>query len=66
MDKKELLRWLFAHNGRERTGKVWAKELEVEILDPDGWRRGDGVTLSDKITLANFIDRLAESTIFIG
>jgi hypothetical protein len=36
---------------------------EVRILDPDGWKLNDGVTLETKIRKQDFNDRLARSTI---
>lgn len=35
----------------------------ITITDPDGWRRDDGVTIDTPITLEDFQDRLAFSTV---
>jgi hypothetical protein len=46
-----------------KTGRQWAADLGVTILDPDGWRLADGVTLDDPITRLDFERRLIVSTI---
>lgn len=46
-----------------KTGRQWALDLGVRILDPDGWRRADGVTLDDPIRRLDFELRLMESTV---
>lgn len=46
-----------------KTGRQWAADLGVTIIDPDGWRRADGVTLDDPIGRLDFEQRVMESTI---
>lgn len=49
---KDASEWLlFLYNG------------EIKIVDPDGWRLNDGVTLETKIKRQEFEDRLARSTL---
>jgi hypothetical protein len=49
---------------KKQDAYVWVAELypHLTIYDPDGWRRGDGVTMSTPITRADFESRLSEST----
>lgn len=47
----------------KKTGRAWAEALGVTILDPDGWRAGDGVTLNDPIDRLDFERRLMVSTV---
>ena len=51
----------------KKTAYEWLKELypdkSLEILDPDGWRKDDGVTLETKITKEDFHYRLSLSTV---
>lgn len=37
--------------------------IQSVILDPDGWRRKDGVELHTPIEWYDFLDRLRESTV---
>lgn len=46
-----------------RTGAEWAKRYGITIMDPDGWRRNDGVTMETPITLLDFANRVWECTI---
>lgn len=42
----------------------WMKTMpDITIMDPDGWRYGDGVTMDTPITWKEFQKRLNESTI---
>lgn len=44
----------------------WLEELgynKYSVLDPDGWRRGDNVTMETPITRSDFYNRLNESTV---
>jgi hypothetical protein len=44
----------------------WLKELGYDnytILDPDGWRYDDGVSLDTPITKSDFNRRFSESTV---
>lgn len=50
---------------RKQTANEWLKELyddSVTILDPDGWRKGDGVTVDSLITQEDFETRLRQCT----
>lgn len=47
---------------RLRTGYDWQHIFEIEVTDPDGWRKGDGVTFNTPITRADFQARIAVST----
>lgn len=50
----------------KKTAYEWLKTdefLKVWILDPDGWRQDDGVTLDHKISYKDFCNRLNMSTI---
>lgn len=46
-----------------RTGRDWAKENDITVLDPDGWRRPDGRTLDDPISEVDFANRVMISTV---
>ena len=54
-----------------KSAHEWLKDPRVQdrpdrpfrIMDPDGWRRSDGVTLDDPISLQDFQERLMRSTI---
>ena len=56
--------------GRENWNKIfakksaleWAKEDDVTILDPDGFRYDDGVTVHTPISYAEFSKRISECT----
>jgi hypothetical protein len=45
------------------TSGEWADVFDVEVLDPDGWRRGDGVFWDTPITKDDFVYRVALSTV---
>lgn len=46
-----------------RPGRHWAQITGTKIVDPDGWRGKDGVTLDTPITFAEYEQRVAESTV---
>jgi len=46
-----------------RTGTDWAEYYGIAIMDPDGWRRNDGVTMETPITLLDFANRVWECTL---
>lgn len=49
-----------------KTGLEWAQEYSIKIIDPDGWRRNDGVTLDvSLITEDEFVERIAQCTVSI-
>lgn len=52
-----------AEPGILMTAKEWAKFIGYEIVDEDGWRRKDGITLDTPITLEDFTSRFNESTV---
>ena len=50
---------------RLQTAWEWNKELydnAITILDPDGWRRNDGITMETPITQEDFQERLSHCT----
>lgn len=48
-----------------RPGSEWASLHGVKILDNDGWRRNDGVSLSTPITAEDYDSRIADCTVLI-
>ena len=51
---------------KKQSAYDWLKELrydEYTILDPDGWRYDDKVTLDTPITRSDFFRRFNESTV---
>lgn len=46
-----------------RTGLEWAAIHGDQIMDPDGWRRRDGVDMDTPIKYDDYLDRLAYSTV---
>jgi hypothetical protein len=58
-------------SGRENYDKIfakksaneWLKSESVKILDPDGWRWDDGVTLDTPISYSEFQKRLVHCTV---
>lgn len=73
-DKAIILEFLFFYSKDKKTSEEWTEllcgdftEEQFIILDPDGWRRPDGIKYSkDKISLVDYIDRLSSSTINFG
>ena len=52
--------------GVEKTGEDWMLHFTDIIMDPDGWRRGDGCDFfKTKLTYDEYLDRLSECTIKI-
>lgn len=51
-----------AHAKVLRDAFQWCAIHQVHIMDPDGWRHGDGVDLDTPITFDDFKNRLGEST----
>jgi hypothetical protein len=51
--------------GPKKTANEWIlhNNLSIKILDADGWRRDDGVTLDTPISESDFNMRLSLSTI---
>jgi hypothetical protein len=47
----------------KKTALEWATIAGTTIIDPDGWRKKDGVTLDTPIDIIDFASRLSESTI---
>lgn len=64
----------FYHNGLTETQwlevrrccHAWADYFGVTIMDPDGWRRNDDVTVNTPITAQDFAIRYAQSTVEHG
>lgn len=49
----------------KKTAEEWLQMPEfagIIILDDDGWRRDDGITINDKISYKDFDERLSVST----
>lgn len=46
-----------------RSGVEWARFYGITVLDPDGWRHKDNVDMYTPITLSDFKNRAAESTV---
>jgi len=66
----DVLEFLFQHIGRQYTPQEWCSLLNVQIIDPDGWRSTvcdskmyPPRPMSEKVGLSEFIARLAVSTI---
>ena len=55
--KKSAKEWLNDPRVQDTPGKVFT------ILDDDGWRHADGVTLDDPVTWEDFNVRLGQSTV---
>jgi hypothetical protein len=50
----------------KKTAHEWMLHPDFKsyvILDPDGWRYNDGVTMDDKITYKDFYNRFTQSTV---
>lgn len=47
------------------TPKEWEKEVDVRIIDSDGWRR-DNKSFKDIITRSEFLERCLGSTVQPG
>lgn len=47
----------------KRSGHEWARLHGQRIVDAVGWRRPDGVWLQTPITLADYLERIAASTV---
>lgn len=45
------------------TAWEWIDLTGAQILDPDGWRHDDGVTMDTPITGEDFMNRLGECTV---
>jgi hypothetical protein len=51
----------------KKSANEWLESMPgVVVYDPDGWRRGDGVTMDTPIKYSDFIQRLNESTLLGG
>lgn len=48
----------------KKTAEEWRKQFhpQIKILDPDGWRHNDSITLDTPISYKDFLNRLQEST----
>jgi len=61
----KTLEWLFQHATETHKPVVWAEMLELEIMDPDGWRGHMRKDMDEKIGLVEFMDRLSVTTISV-
>jgi len=52
-----------AHEWLDFVNDQGPTEHTVQIIDEDGWRRGDGVVMETLITLQDFNKRLSECTV---
>ena len=71
----EIKSGIYSAQGRDNYERIFAKKTAAEwleflpeykgwtIIDPDGWRYDDGVTLETKISYSEFKRRLNKSTI---
>ena len=57
-----FLKYLFDTIHQKKEPRIWAEEMGVSILDPDGWRK-DQKSFDKSIGLLEFIDRLMHCTI---
>ncbi len=64
MDGKTLHKILQLKDSK-KAGRDWAKEFQVQIMDPDGWRRDD-TDIDQKITFFDFLERVVVSTLYWG
>jgi len=70
----EIKSGIYSAQGRDNHDRIFAKKTAAEwleflpeckgwtILDPDGWRYDDGITLESKISCTEFIRRFNKST----
>jgi hypothetical protein len=65
--KSPTLDWLLANASKTQTPEAWAKSLEVEIIDDDGWRVAPKGychrNFCEPIGLTEFIERLKRCTV---
>jgi phospholipase C len=47
----------------KKTAYEWSRQTPYTILDPDGWRENDGVTMDTPIKWSDFQRRLNKSTL---
>lgn len=47
----------------KKSAHEWLKDENVTILDPDGWRYDDGVTMDTPISYKEFQKRLVQCTV---
>ena len=66
-----ILNWLFENVGKQRSAVDWAERLQIQIIDPDGWRDSGHMgnlplpptSLEAELGLEEFLWRLSTSTI---
>lgn len=56
-DMKSAYEWMKDPRIQDRPGQ------EISVMDPDGWRRPDGVEMEDLINWDDFFERFSQSTI---
>jgi hypothetical protein len=71
----EIKSGIYTARGRDNHDRIFAKKSAAEwlaclpeykgfiIMDPDGWRYDDGVTMESKISYSEFKRRFNESTV---
>lgn len=70
----EIKSGIYSAAGRANHDRIFAKKtahewlqtdefLGMTIIDPDGWRHPDGVSLEDRISYKDFCSRLNQSTV---
>lgn len=70
----EIKSGIYTPAGRDNFDRIFAKKtahewlatpefVNVRLVDPDGWRYDDGVSLDTKISYKDFCRRLNESTV---
>jgi hypothetical protein len=47
----------------KKSAHEWLKDESVTMLDPDGWRYDDGVTMDTRISYKEFQKRLVQCTV---
>ncbi len=73
----EIKSGIYSSQGRDNYERIFAKKTAAEwldfipeykgyvILDPDGWRYDDGITLESKISCTEFESRFKQSTVML-
>ena len=49
----------------KKSAHEWLKDEAVTMMDPDGWRYNDGVTLDTAISYSEFQKRLVQCTVSV-
>ena len=59
----KILTFLHLHLNKRHTPQEWATLLEIEIIDPDGWRGHRFDDFNQPVDLEEFTERIARCTI---